>query len=159
VRESSEYSSNAKERLVFDTSIKVVTQEVYASAEVILSAGTVASPQLLMLSGVGPGDHLKDLGIPIVHANSGVGDNLHDHCGPWLPFQVNVPTYNAEKSLLKQGLHGINWLLFGRGPATAPGCQATARIRTRPEEALPDAQLYFSPVGYEFTAYHRSIVR
>lgn len=127
-------------------------QEVYASAEIILSAGTVASPQLLMLSGVGPADHLKDLGIPIVHANSGVGENLHDHCGPWLPFQVNVPTYNAEKGLLKQGLHGINWLLFGRGPATAPGCQATARIRTRPEEALPDAQLYFSPVGFEFTA-------
>jgi choline dehydrogenase len=126
-------------------------EEVYASSEIVLCAGTVASPQLLMLSGVGPADHLRDLGIQVVLDIPGVGNNLHDHCGPWLPFQVNVPTYNAEKSPLKQAIHGINWFLFGRGPATAPGCQATARIRTRPDETLPDAQLYFTPVGFEFT--------
>ena len=125
--------------------------DVHAGAEVILSAGTVASPQLLMLSGVGTAADLKDLGIPVVNDLPGVGENLQDHCGPWLPFELNVPTYNAEKSLLQQGIHGLNWLLFGRGPATAPGCQATARIRTRPGEDLPDAQLYFTPVGFEFT--------
>lgn len=125
--------------------------DVRASAEIVLSAGTVASPQLLMLSGVGAADHLKDFGIPVVNDLPGVGENLHDHCGPWLPFEVNVPTYNAEKGFLKQGIHGLNWLLFGRGPATAPGCQATARIKTRPGEVLPDAQLYFTPVGFEFS--------
>jgi choline dehydrogenase len=125
--------------------------EVRVSTEIVLSAGTVASPQLLMLSGVGAADHLKDFGIPVVNDLPGVGENLHDHCGPWLPFEVNVPTYNAEKGRFKQGIHGLNWLLFGRGPATAPGCQATARIKTRPGEALPDAQLYFTPVGFAFT--------
>jgi choline dehydrogenase len=148
------------ERILFEGSTAVGVRyrrqgdshEVRASTEIVLCAGTVASPQLLMVSGVGPADHLKDLGIPVVLDLPGVGENLHDHCGPWLPFQVNVPTYNAEKSHLRQAIHGMNWLLFGRGPATAPGCQATARIRTRAEEHIPDAQLYFSPVGFEFTA-------
>jgi choline dehydrogenase len=125
--------------------------DVKVGAEIVLCAGTVASPQLLMVSGVGAADHLRDFGIPVVNELPGVGENLHDHCGPWLPFEVNVPTYNAEKGLLKQGIHGLNWLLFGRGPATTPGCQATARIKTRSGEGLPDAQLYFTPVGFEFT--------
>ena len=72
--------------------------DVHVGAEVILSAGTVASPQLLMLSGVGAAADLKDFGIPVVNDLPGVGENLQDHCGPWLPFEVNVPTYNAEKA-------------------------------------------------------------
>jgi choline dehydrogenase len=127
------------------------TFEMRARVEVILCAGTIGSPQLLMLSGVGAREPLRALGIPVICALPGVGANLLDHCGLWMPYEVCVPTYNQDKGVLKQVVHGLNWLLFGRGTATAPGCQATAFAHTRPGEADPDVQLYFSPVGFEFT--------
>jgi len=127
------------------------TFEMRASAEVILCSGVIGSPQLLMLSGVGPPEPLKGLGIPLVCSRPGVGANLLDHCGLWMPYEVRVPTYNQDKAPFKQVLHGLNWLLFGRGSATAPGCQATAFAHTREGEVDPDVQLYFNPVGFEFT--------
>jgi len=128
------------------------TFEIRARSEVILCAGTIGSAQLLLLSGVGAPEPLKALGISVVCARPGVGANLLDHCGLWMPYEVRVPTYNQDKGLVKQVLHGLNWLLFGRGTATAPGCQATAFAHTRPDEVDPDVQLYFNPVGFEFTA-------
>jgi len=128
------------------------TFEMRARSEVILCAGTIGSPQLLLLSGVGAPEPLRALGIPVVCARPGVGANLLDHCGLWMPYEVRVPTYNQDKGVFKQVIHGLNWLLFGRGTATAPGCQATAFAHTRPDQVDPDVQLYFNPVGFEFTS-------
>jgi choline dehydrogenase len=128
------------------------TQRAFASHEVILSAGAVSSPHLLMLSGVGPAHILRAHGIAIVCDRQRVGENLQEHPGAWLTFHVGIPTLNDESSLIKQAIHGLNWLVFGRGPATTAGAQAVAFLRSDPSIEQPDIQLHFMPIGYRFTA-------
>lgn len=118
--------------------------------DVILSAGAIASPQLLMLSGIGDAAKFSDHG-PIAHHLPGVGKNLQDHVGVYLTYRVDQPTYNSEAGLVKSALHGLNWLMRGRGPGTAPGAQAMAFVKSHPGRADPDLQLHFTPVGYKLT--------
>jgi choline dehydrogenase len=122
-----------------------------AAHTVIVSAGAIASPQLLLLSGVGPARDLKELGIGLVHDLPGVGENLQDHVGAYLNFRVDQPTYNSEKGAWRRAWHGLNWLLYGRGPGTTPGALAMAFVRSAPDVADPDLQLHFTPVGYKLT--------
>ncbi|MEY9585536.1 GMC family oxidoreductase [Sinorhizobium fredii] len=124
---------------------------VRARREVILSAGTIASPQLLMLSGVGDAADLTSFGIEACHHLPGVGKNLRDHVGVYLTYRVDQATYNTEAGLFKSALHGANWLLRGRGPGTAPGAQAMVFMRSDPSLRDPDLQLHFTPVGYKLT--------
>jgi choline dehydrogenase len=124
--------------------------QVRAAREVILSAGAIGSPQLLMLSGIGPASALQKHGIAVVYDAGQVGENLQEHPGAWLTYETRLPTLNNEKGLARQAIHGLNWLLFGRGPATTPGAQAVAFVRTEPDASQPDIQLHFAPVGYKF---------
>lgn len=126
-------------------------QTVRARRGVVLSGGSIASPQLLLLSGIGPAAQLSSLGIATVQDLPGVGRNLQDHVGVYLNYRVDQPTYNMERGWIKQTRHGLNWLLFGRGPGTTPGALAMAFVRSRPELADPDLQLHFTPVGYKLT--------
>jgi choline dehydrogenase len=123
----------------------------YAEREVTLSAGAIASPQLLMLSGIGPAEKLRALGIGIVAHVPGVGRNLQDHPGVYLNYAVDRPTYNSMQGVFSKGWHGLNWLLFGRGPGTTPGALAMAFVRSTPDKPWPDLQLHFTPVGYKLT--------
>jgi choline dehydrogenase len=118
---------------------------------VIVSAGAVASPQLLMLSGIGPGPALGDNGIEVHHALPGVGQNLQDHVGVYLNYRVDQPTYNSEQSLLRRARHVLQWLVFGRGPGTTPGALSMAFVRSGPDCLEPDLQLHFTPIGYKLT--------
>lgn len=118
-----------------------------AEKEVILSTGAVRSPQLLMLSGVGPGDHLKEFGIPLVADLPGVGANHMEHPAFYVTYKVDLPSWNGEIALWKQAIHGLNWLLFRDGPAASGMSQAVAFIRSSEEEPHPDIQLSFCPVG------------
>jgi choline dehydrogenase len=104
-----------------------------------------------MLSGIGPTDQLGATGVAPLHHLPGVGRNLQDHVGVYLNYLVDQPTYNAERNLLRRGLHGVNWLLFGRGPGTTPGALAMAFVRSAPDVPDPDLQLHFTPVGYKLT--------
>ncbi|MGE3876474.1 MAG: GMC family oxidoreductase [Parvibaculaceae bacterium] len=122
-----------------------------AKREVILSAGAVATPQLLLLSGVGPGKDLNTLGIPCIADLPGVGENLQDHVGAYLNYRIDLPTYNSENSLWRKALHGANWLFRGRGPGTTPGALSMAFVRSSPEIEHPDLQLHFTPIGYKLT--------
>ena len=122
-----------------------------ARQEIALCAGAIASPQLLLLSGIGPGNELRQHGIDIVHTLPGVGRNLQDHVGAYLNYLVDQPTYNSEQGLIRQGRHGLNWLMFGRGPGTTPGALAMAFVRSAPDKDVPDLQLHFTPVGYKLT--------
>lgn len=89
--------------------------------EVILSAGALASPQLLMLSGIGPRKHLESLKIPVVLDLPGVGQNLQDHITfLGLVFELNE-TVSAEYRYLEDPASFINWLLYGAGPLTQLG--------------------------------------
>ena len=126
-------------------------REATADGEIILSAGAIASPTILLRSGIGPGDDLSQLGIPVVAESPGVGNNLQEHPAAWVAGYVDVSTYNTEVTPSGWVRHGLNWLLRGKGPAASPIAQAVAFVRTRPEEEeRPDIQIHFIPTGYDF---------
>ncbi len=95
------------------------------TGEVILSAGAFASPQLLMLSGIGPADALRGLGVPVVADLPGVGANLHDHCGaPVIAATRGRAGYFTEDRGWRLLRNGLEYLLFRRGPVAANGVEA-----------------------------------
>jgi choline dehydrogenase len=122
-----------------------------AAREVILCGGAVNSPQLLMLSGIGPQPHLAEFGIPFVHHLPGVGQSLQDHYSApiklrcKLPVTVNdVMLSNARK--LKAGLE---YYVFHRGPLSMISSPAALFARTRSELASPDVKISISPFSAE----------
>lgn len=125
------------------------TERVYSGREVIVSGGAVNSPQLLMLSGVGPVETLKRHGIEVVHDQPNVGQHLQDHLCIDHTYKARVKTLNDElRPLIGKLRHGINYVLRRRGLLSLGVNQAGGFIRTRPELDRPNMQLYFSPVSY-----------
>jgi choline dehydrogenase len=122
-----------------------------AGREVLLCGGTVNSPQLLMLSGVGPVDHLKTLAIPILADLPGVGSNLQDHLAVGVVHACTQPVSLASAESLRNIL---GYLLFHRGPRTSNVAEVGGFLRTRPERTRPDLEVLFVPVyflGHGFT--------
>ncbi|MBO9426786.1 choline dehydrogenase [Labrenzia sp. R4_1] len=119
---------------------------VKAGAEVILSAGAIGSPQLLMVSGIGEAQHLKEQGIDIVADLPGVGKNLQDHLQARLVFKCNEPTLNDEvRSLLNQARIALKYALFRAGPMTMAASLATGFLRTGDHVDTPDIQFHVQP--------------
>jgi choline dehydrogenase-like flavoprotein len=116
---------------------------VRAQREVILCAGTFNSPQLLMLSGIGPAAHLGQWGIkPLVDLP--VGKNLQDHLGAYLSYARRQPgAFHREMRFDRMAVSMIRAYLFGRGPATVVPGGLHAFIKTRPELAVPDIEFMF----------------
>jgi choline dehydrogenase-like flavoprotein len=117
-----------------------------ARREVLLSAGALQSPQLLMLSGIGPAGELQRQGIPVAHALPGVGRNLHDHVD--VVQVVDAPKYTDLFGISFTGLlnawRGIGeWRRERRGMLTTNFAEAGGFLRSAPDEALPDLQLHF----------------
>jgi len=126
-----------------------VTHEVRARREVILSAGAVNSPQLLMLSGVGPAAHLNDLGIPLVADLPAVGQHLQDHLCIDHLYRSRVPSLNNELGPWHAKLWaGLRYVAMRKGPLALSVNQAGGFVRSRPELPSPNLQLYFSPLSY-----------
>lgn len=122
---------------------------VYANKEVILSAGAVQSPQLLMLSGVGPKEHLTEMGIDRVQHNAHVGQHLQDHLGVDFLYKCKVPTLNDElHSSLGKLWAGLKFIFLRKGPCRLSVNQGGGFVRSSPDKDQPDLQLYFSPVSY-----------
>lgn len=120
-----------------------------ARREVILSAGAINSPQLLQLSGIGPGQVLSEHGIEIVAENVNVGRHLQDHIGLDNLYRSKVPTLNEElRPLLGKLTAGLRFVLQRRGPLTLSVNQGGGFVRSRPDIDRPDLQIYFSPVSY-----------
>jgi len=117
----------------------------FFSQKVILSGGSFNSPQLLQLSGVGPRALLESHGIPVVHDSPGVGAELQDHFYARTFWRCRKPiTLNDDMmSLWRQAAIGLRYLLQRKGPLTVSAGHAAAFVRTRPELARPDAQIYF----------------
>ncbi|MCM3565008.1 GMC family oxidoreductase [Hydrogenophaga intermedia] len=114
--------------------------------EVVLSAGAFGSPQLLMLSGIGPAEHLQQHGIHVVHPLPGVGQNLHDHVD--VVQVVNAPRATELFGLSFKGvvaaLRGIvEWRRARTGLLTTNFAEAGGFIKSAPDEAIPDLQLHF----------------
>jgi choline dehydrogenase len=119
-----------------------------AAAEVIVSASTFNSPKLLMLSGIGPGAHLRELGIEVRHDLPGVGRNLHDHPVSNVQALVNVRTLNLDANPMGKLRHALRFALTRGGPATFVQV-AVAFVRSRPDLAEPDIQFHFGAFAYE----------
>jgi len=119
-------------------------QAARAGREVILSAGSVNTPQLLQLSGVGPGALLQNLDIPVVHANANVGANLQDHIGINYTFKGRTATLNQIlRPWWGKALVGAQYLLLRSGPLSLSMNNAGGFFRTDPGQARPNMQLYF----------------
>jgi 4-pyridoxate dehydrogenase len=114
-----------------------------ASREVVLAAGTFNSPQLLMLSGIGPAAHLREFGIAVV-ADLPVGRNLQDHLGAYMTYRRKQRgSFHREMRFDRMAISMIRAYLFGSGPgAVVPG-GLHAFIKTRPELAVPDIEFMF----------------
>lgn len=122
---------------------------VTARREVIVSAGAVNAPQLLMLSGIGPPDVLAAQGIPVAVARDGVGRNLQDHLGLDYLYRSRVPTLNDQlHPWWGKLLQGMRYVVTRRGPLSLSVNQAGGFVRSNPDCARPNMQLYFSPVSY-----------
>lgn len=120
---------------------------ILARKEVVLSAGSINTPQLLMLSGIGPADHLTNHRIPII-ADLPVGDNLQDHVGlGGLTFVVNEPV-SFTRARFQSVPIAFEYVMNERGPMTFPGIEGVAFVNTKyadPSGQWPDVQFHFAP--------------
>jgi choline dehydrogenase len=115
---------------------------------VVVSSGTMASPKLLMQSGIGPAEHLRELGIAVALDLPGVGGNLQDHVGTHQVMRVRPQTLNSRSKL--QGVGDLlNFFLRGRGPVTSPIGHAQAFVRSRSGLASPNIQIIMVPLAFE----------
>ena len=121
------------------------TRRAKARKEVLLAGGTINSPQILQLSGIGPGALLQSLGIPVVHELPGVGENLQDHLGGRLIYRVrNANTFNEiSRSWWRKALTGMEYVLAARGALMTGAAPIGLFLKTRPELASPDVQYQF----------------
>jgi choline dehydrogenase len=117
-----------------------------AQREVILSGGSYNSPQLLMLSGIGPAAHLRDMGIALVHDLPGVGQSLSEHPRVPVLFEASPVTFVNELRLDRAVASVLRWYLLGTGPFARQVNSANPVLRTDPRLAQPDIQLWCNPV-------------
>jgi len=125
-----------------------------AQQEVILCAGSIGSPQLLQVSGIGPRETLAAAGIDLVHELPGVGENLQDHLEFNFQYRCKQPiTLNSELGLFKKALIGARWLLFKSGLGRTNHFESCAFIRSRAGVQWPDIQYHFLPgaISYDGT--------
>ena len=123
-------------------------QEFRARREVILSAGAINSPQILLRSGIGPAADLHEMGIEIIQDLQGVGENLQDHVGVVSQFACTQPvTLHRSAGPIGRIIAGIKYLTSGSGDASFPPTAAGAFFRSSPEKDLPDMQIHFASVA------------
>jgi len=119
--------------------------------EVIMAAGSIGSPQIMMLSGIGPAAHLAGHGIPVVLDKPGVGQNLHDHLQLRMIYKVTgIRTLNEMySSLLQRAWMGVNYALFRRGPLTMAPSQLGAFTRSDPTQDRANLQYHIQPLSLD----------
>ena len=132
------------------------TFKVAALREVILSAGSINSPQLLQLSGIGPKEVLESASVRLIHDSPAVGKNLQDHLGVSYFYKSKVPTLNDQlRPVLGKIFQGLRYILTRTGPLSLSVNQSGGFIRTREGLNKPNIQLYFSPVSYSLESPDR----
>jgi len=122
-----------------------------ARGEVILAAGAIGSPQILQLSGIGPGALLQHLGIHVEHDVPGVGENLHDHLQIRMMYQVkNVRTLNERaNSVFGKMAMGLEYLFFRTGPLTMPPSQLGAFAKSNPAQPSANIEWHVQPLSLD----------
>ena len=123
---------------------------VRARREVVLCAGTIASPQLLMLSGIGPADDLQRLGIPIVADRERVGRDMQEHVRASVVVRTLVPTLNQEGRGIALLREVLRYAVRRRGLLTATASQVNAFVRSTEDAARPDITVVFRPASGDY---------
>jgi choline dehydrogenase len=127
------------------------TRRVRAAREVIVSSGSINSPKLLKLSGVGPAAELREHGIAVVHDLPGVGENLQDHLEFYFQVACTQPiTLYSSMGLIARALIGARWLLFKDGLGATNHFETGGFIRSRPDVPYPDIQYHFLPLAVTY---------
>ena len=134
-------------------------QTLRAKDGVVLSAGALNTPRLLMLSGIGPADHLREVGVETVHDLPGVGGNLQDHCAVHLVNAVDAHTLNNDAHGLSAPLQVLKLALAGTGALTTGIGHAQAFVHGRPGLSAPNLQLAFSAFSFEITPQGNVVLR
>jgi choline dehydrogenase len=126
-------------------------ERVQVAGEMILAAGAIGSPQLLMLSGIGPGDHLQDLGIEVCQDRPAVGGNLQDHLQLRLVYKVHgIETLNERMgSLLGKARMGLEYALMRKGPMTMAPSQLGCFARSDPSYETANLQYHVQPLSLD----------
>ncbi len=120
------------------------TELLRATREVILTAGAIGSPKLLMLSGVGPAKHVGQLGVKVLHDLPGVGENLHDHLDVFMIYQLSAAHgYDKYKKLRWQVVAGLQYALSRTGPVSSNVVEGGAFWWIDRSAETPDVQFHF----------------
>ncbi len=123
-----------------------MTKTAHAAREIVVSGGAFGSPHLLQLSGIGPADHLHDMGIEVQHALPGVGSNLQDHFNTFCTYRIarNLSLNSLQYSFKDRMLAGARYVLTRTGPMTGNGLYVGALVRSDPRFERPDLQMNIS---------------
>ncbi|MFD1987708.1 choline dehydrogenase [Mesorhizobium newzealandense] len=126
-------------------------QVVKARREVIVAASSINSPKILMLSGIGPAEHLRENGIEVVADRPGVGRNLQDHMELYIQQESLLPiTLNSVLNPFSKALIGAQWLFFKTGLGATNHFEAAAFVRSRAGVDYPDIQYHFIPAAVRY---------
>ncbi|WP_200834971.1 choline dehydrogenase [Phyllobacterium salinisoli] len=126
-------------------------QIIKARREVVISASSINSPKLLMLSGIGPAAHLKEHGIEVVADRPGVGQNLQDHLEVYIQQECIQPiTLYSKLNLFSKARIGAQWLFFKTGDGATNHFESAAFVRSKPGVEYPDIQYHFLPVAIRY---------
>ncbi|MFT7673176.1 MAG: choline dehydrogenase [Gammaproteobacteria bacterium] len=127
------------------------TYQATVNNEVILSGGAINSPQLLMLSGIGPEEHLRKMKIPIVHNLPGVGQNLQDHASVAVVYACKKPvTIDYLANPFYKAWAGLRWLANRSGPASSNIWEAGGLVKGNSTVPYPNLQYHYGPIGVEY---------
>jgi choline dehydrogenase len=126
-------------------------ETIRARKEIVLAASSINSPKLLMLSGIGPAEHLRGHGIEVVANRPGVGANLQDHLEVYVQQTCTRPiTLNGHLGLFARGKIGMQWMAFGTGLGATNHFEACAFIRSGAGVPYPDLQMHFLPAAIRY---------
>ncbi|SEF42388.1 choline dehydrogenase [Vibrio hangzhouensis] len=126
-------------------------KQAFANKEVISSAGSVGSVQLLQLSGIGPKKVLQQAGVELIHELPGVGENLQDHLEVYFQYHCSQPiTLNSKLGLISKGLIGTEWILTRKGLGATNHFESCAFIRSREGLKWPNIQYHFLPAAMRY---------
>ena len=126
---------------------------------VVLSAGAMNTPRLLMLSGIGPADHLRAMGIDVVCDRPGVGSNLQDHVGTHIVNDVDAVTLNSDAKGLRGAWQVMKFALARKGALTTAIGHAQAFVKSRADLPAPNLQISFAAFAFDFDEQGRLMLR
>ncbi|MGC6498736.1 MAG: GMC family oxidoreductase [Henriciella sp.] len=122
--------------------------EIKAGGETVIAGGSIGSPQVLLLSGIGNPEHLREVGVEVRHDLPGVGEGLQDHLHHKMVFKTTEPTLNQElNSILGQARSAARFAIHRTGSLAMPAAMANGFFKTRPQVATPDIQFLIQPLS------------